>query len=121
MKISLGIISVGFDRSPTPRDGLFAIAQVIFRDPRLSEPSVSGRVPRAQPQRLANVSLGFLGAAGKNLAKSDKGMRVGEIAIERQCMFALGDAFKSALRQDLDIAEERMAARLVRKRRQSLG
>ena len=34
MEMSLGIISIGLDRAPTPQDGLLAIAQVIFRDAR---------------------------------------------------------------------------------------
>ncbi len=50
------------------------------------------------------MSLGFLGATGENLAKSDKGMGVGEIAIQRQRMFTFGDALDGALRQDLNVA-----------------
>jgi len=35
--MSLGIVPVGFDRPAAPQDRLFAIAQVIFRDPRLGQ------------------------------------------------------------------------------------
>ena len=117
--MGLGIIPIGFDRSPTPQDGLLAIAQVIFRDADLGQPHVGRRIARAQAERLVNVSLGFLGATGKDLAKSDEGMSVGEIAIQRQRVLAFGDALERALRQDLNIPEKRMAAGVVRERRQS--
>ncbi len=90
--MSLGIIPIGFDRSPTPQDGLLAIAQVVFRDANLSEPGIGRHIARAQAKRLVDVSLGFLGATGKDLAKSDEGMGVGKIAIQRQRVLAFGDA-----------------------------
>jgi hypothetical protein len=86
---------------------------VIFSDARLSEPDVGRRIARTQAQRLADVSLGLFGATGKDLAKSDERMGVSEISIQRQRMFTLGNAFEGALRQDLDIPQERMAARMV--------
>ena len=89
--------------------------------PSLSQPRIGRHIARAQAKRLVDVSLGFLGATGKDLAKSDEGMRVGEIAIQRQRMLAFGDALDGALRQDLDVAEKRMAAGVVRERRQSSG
>ena len=67
------------------------------------------------------MSLGFLGATGKDLAKSDEGMRVGKIAIQRQRVLAIGDSLDGAFRQDLDVAEKRMAEGVVRERRQSSG
>ena len=98
-KMGFGIVSIGLDRSPTPQHGLLAIAEVIFRNSGLSEPRVSRRIAWAQAQRLANVSLGFLGATGKNLGQPDKGVGVGEISIQRQRMLTLGDALLGALRQ----------------------
>src|SRR4029077_20644795 len=119
--MGLGIIAIGLDRSPTPQDGLLTIAQVVFCDANLCEPRISRHIARAQPKRLVNVSLGFLGAAGKDLAKANEGMRIGKIVIQRQRMLALGDPLDGALRQDLYIAEKRMAAGVVRERRQRSG
>src|SRR4029077_5195881 len=47
---------------------------------------------------------------GKDLAKANEGMRIGKIVIQRQRMLALGDPLDGALRQDLYVAEKRMAA-----------
>ena len=38
------------------------------------------------------MSLGLFGATDEYLAEPDNGMGVGKISIERQRMFALGDA-----------------------------
>src|ERR1700722_2245243 len=108
--MSLGIISVGFDRSATPQDGLFAIAQVIFRDPRLGQPNIGRRIAWAQAQSLVNMSLGFRGATGKDLAESDEGMSFRKIAIQRECVLAFGYALDGALGQNLDVTQKRMAA-----------
>ena len=50
----------------------------------------------------AICELGLFGPANKNLAKSDVGVREGKISIQRQRMFALGDALKGALRENAD-------------------
>ena len=60
------------------------------------------------------MSLGFLGATGKDLAKSDVGMSVGEISIQRQRMLTFSDALKRALRQDLNIPQKGVAVRVIR-------
>jgi hypothetical protein len=93
---------------------LLAITQVIFRNAGFSQPHVSRWVARAQAERLANVSLGFLGATGKYLAESDVGMSVGEISIQRQRMLTFSDALKRALRQDLNIPQKGAAVRVIR-------
>ena len=48
------------------------------------------------------MSLCFFGATDENLAKSDSGMGVGEISIQRQRMFTFGDALRGALGAYLD-------------------
>jgi adenylate cyclase len=53
-------------------------------------------------ERLDNVGLGLFGAADVNLTKADRGMGLGEISIERQRMFTLGDALRSTLGIDVD-------------------
>ncbi len=58
----------------------------------MSHPDVSQRIARTEAQGLSNVSLCFFGATDKNLTKSDSGMGVGEISIQRQRMFTFGDA-----------------------------
>ena len=84
-------------------------------------PDVSQRIARTEAQGLDNVSLCFFGATDKNLAKSDKGMGVGEISIQLQRMFTFGDALRSALGEYLDMSQAHMAARMVRDRRQGFG
>ena len=43
------------------------------------------------------MRLCFLGAPDENLTKSHKGMGLGEISIQRQCMLTFCDALCSAL------------------------
>ena len=121
VEMRLGIIPVGFDRPAAPQDGLLAIPQVVFRDANFGQPRIGRHIARAQAKRLVDVSLGFLGATGKDLAKADEGMSVGKIAVQRQRMLAFGDPLDGPLRQNLDVAEKRMAACVVRERRQCSG
>ena len=67
------------------------------------------------------MSLGFFGAADKNLTKSDNGMGAGEISIQRQRMFTFGDALCGALREYVDKSQLHMCARMVRDRGQGFG
>ena len=67
------------------------------------------------------MSLGFFGATDENLAKSDNGMGVGEISIQRQRMFTFGDALRGALGEYIDKSQQHMATRMVRDRRQGFG
>jgi hypothetical protein len=94
---------------------------VILRDACNRHPGVSHRIARTEPEGFDNVSLGFFGATDNNLAKSDNGMRVGEIAIQLQRMFTFGDALRGALGLYLDKAQNRVAARIVWDRRQGFG
>jgi hypothetical protein len=59
------------------------------------------------------VSLCFFGATNESLAKSDQGMGAGEI-IQRQRMFAFGDALCRALGAYFDKTQQLMALRMVR-------
>ena len=120
-KMWMRIISVGLDRPPKPRDRLLPTAEVELRHARVDHPDVSQRIARTEAQGLGNVSLGFFGATDKNLTTSDNGMGVGEISIQRQRMFAFGDALCGALGQDVDNSQEQMGARMVRDRRQGFG
>ena len=99
-------ISVGLDRPPKPRNRLLAIAELELRSARANHPGVGrNRIARASAQGLDDMSLGFLGATDENLAKSDAGMSVGEISIQRQRMFEFDDALGSALGPYLDIPQ----------------
>ena len=89
--------------------------------PALRHPGVSHRIARTEAQGLGNVSLGFFGATDKNLTKSNRGMGVGEISIQLQCMLTFGDALRSALGEYVDKSQVQMAERMVRDRRQGFG
>jgi hypothetical protein len=69
---------------------------VKLRQTRHIHPDISRGIARTEAQGFANISLRFLGAADKNLSKTDSGMGGGEISIQRQRMFALGDALGRA-------------------------
>ena len=88
--------------APNCRGGCFATA-------RDSHPDVSHRIARTEAQGLGNVSLCFFGATDENLAKSDSGMGVGEISIQRQRMFTFGDALRRALGEYVDKSQQHMA------------
>ena len=59
---------------------------------RANHPGVGQHVPWTEAQGLGDVRFGFFGAADENLTKSNGGMSVGEISIQRQRVFAFGDA-----------------------------
>ena len=100
---------------------MLATAEVVLRHARVRHPDVGQRIARAEAQGLGNVSLRFFGATDKNLTKSDRGMGAGEISIQRQRMFAFGDALRGALGEYVDKSQPHMAARMVRDRRQGFG
>lgn len=99
------IVSVGLDRSAKPRDGFLISAEKGFRVARKTFPGMGVRIARAEPQGLADMGLSLLGATDENLAKSDKGVRAGEVSIEFQCAFAFGDALRGAFGQDFDVPQ----------------
>ena len=102
LKICSRIISIGLDRPLAPCDRLPPTAEVVPRQALVSQRDISRRIARAETKDLANVSLGFFGATDKYLAKSDRGTGASEISIERQRMFAFGDALHGAPREYVD-------------------
>ena len=90
--MSLRVIPVDLERPSIAWDGLIPEAKTVLRESRLSQPNISQRVARAEGQRLLNVSLRVFGATDKNLSQADLGMGVGEISVQRQRIFAFGDA-----------------------------
>ena len=107
-------ISVGLDRPSKPRDRLLPTAELALRYACVSHATVSHRIAWTKPQGLSNVCLCFFGATDKSLTKSDKGMGLGEVSIQRQRMFTFGDALRGALGLYLDIPQQHMAACMVR-------
>ena len=79
-----------------------------------SHPGVGQHVPWTEAQGLGDVRFGFFGAADENLTESNGGMSVGEISIQRQRVFAFGDALGGAPGPDLDNAQQHMGERVVR-------
>ena len=120
-KCGRGIISVGLDRPPKPRDRLLPRPRWFFAMPALSHPDVSHRIARTEAEGLGNVSLCFFGATDKNLTQSDNGMGVGEISIQRQRMFTFGDALCGALGRYVDISQAPYGRAHGRDRRQGFG
>src|ERR1700722_12197210 len=112
------IVTVGLDRPSKPRNRLLPTAEVELPKARIGHPDVSQSIARTEAQRLGNVSLVFFGATDKNLSKTDSGMGLDKISVQRQRMFAFGDAARSALGEHVDESREHMAARMVRDRRQ---
>src|SRR5277367_5298518 len=110
--------SVGLDRPSKPRDCLVVKSEVVLRDARVAHPIVSHRVARTEAQGLDNVSLGFFGATDINLAKSDIGMGVSQISVQRQRVFTFGDALCGALGDYVEKAQVHVCNRMVRDRRQ---
>ena len=67
------------------------------------------------------MSLCFFGAANEDLCKSDEHMGAGKISIQRQRVFTLGDAVRSALGEYIDIPQQSVGARVVWNRRQGFA
>ena len=62
-KMWIRIVSVGLDRPAKPCHCLLPAAEAVLRVPRVTHPSVSHRVARAEAQGLGNVRLCFFGRA----------------------------------------------------------
>ena len=104
------IISVGLERPSTPCDRLLPTAELELRNSRASHPEVSHRIARTEAQGLDRMSFGFFGVTDENLTKSDAGMCVCEISIQRQRIFTFGDAFPRAPGSHVDKSQQLMAA-----------
>jgi hypothetical protein len=102
LKIRSRIIWIRLDRTSTPCNRLLLTPQQVLRQAHVSHPDESRRIARAEAQGLSNVSLCFFGAADIYLAKADSAFGSSEISIQRQRMFAFGDAHSSTLRPYVD-------------------
>src|SRR5580700_6178122 len=111
------IIAVGLDRPLKPSNCLLQSTEVQLRKARVGHPDVSQSIARTESQRLGNVSLRFFGVTEKNLAKSNNGMGLDKISVQRQRMLTFGDALRSALGEYVDESQGHMATRMVRDRR----
>jgi hypothetical protein len=77
------------------------------------QPKISHRVPWAETHRLANMGLRLFRAADQRLAHPDKRMGMGKIPVERQRMFAFGDALCGALGEDVDHPQRHVRACVI--------
>ena len=66
--------------------------------------SVSHCIARIEAERFENMTLGFFGAADKNLTRPDKGMGAGKISIERSRHVHIRRCLRGALVEYLDIS-----------------
>src|SRR5579871_2426323 len=67
------------------------------------------------------MRLSFLRTTNKDLAESDQGMGRSKISIQLQRMLTFSDALSGPPGQNMEIAQEHMAARMVRRQRQGLA
>ena len=51
------------------------------------------------------MAFGLLGSAGEQFGGPDHVMRAGHVGVQRECMFALGDAFDGAVGEEIDSAQ----------------
>ena len=113
-EICIGEISVGLDRAPKPRDCLLPVAEEVLRYARNIHPAVGQRIAWAEAQGRSDAVLRLFGVADKKLADSNEGMGLGEISIELQRMFTFGDALRGPPRQNVDMSQIQVCARVVR-------
>ena len=82
--------------------------------PTNMQPPKGDGISRREPKRLVDMGLGFLAAAEKIFGETDASMRVGQISIQRQRLFAFSNALGRAIGKDLDEAQQHMGPRVVR-------
>ena len=68
-----------------------------------------------------NRWCGFGGAANEILAETDPGVRVGQVAIQCQRLFAFGNGLGAAVGKHLDDAQKQVGHGMARRERQCPG
>ena len=106
--------SIRLNGPPKPRDSLLPVAKVESGPAGHVHPAESHAIARTQAKGLKNVSLCFFRAPDINLAPSNIGMGVGEIAIQLKRIFTFGDAQGGAFGLDVYKAQGRVRASVVR-------
>ena len=83
---------VQFDTATVPRDAVVISADQQLGEARYVHPGMSEGIARAEPERLVNMALGFLGATEIKLGETNTRMSEGQISIQRQRPLAMGNA-----------------------------
>ena len=73
---------------------------------------------RGQAERFTDMGLGLLRTTDKILGHADAAMRIGQVTIQRQRVFAFADALNGAVGKHLHGAEDQMGPGIVRIHRQ---
>ena len=113
-------ISVGFDRVAQQSNGLFVLAEKELHGPCKTPPEIGGRIARAQPKRILDVTCSLFATANKILSQSDIRVGGGEIPVERERTLKFGNALRSAIREYLDDSQTQVRPCVLGRDRQSL-
>ena len=100
---------------PTHPDDRFGIGSELHlgkADPY--HPSMSHGVARRKAECLVDVRFGFCASTKKILGEANKSMSAGQVAIQRQCLLAVCDAFGHASRIHLDDAKNQVGPSVIR-------
>ena len=102
-------IPVGLDRSPQFSDGFFTLGKKDFRRPVDDPPKIDGRIARAQPQRILDVTRSLFATAHKILGQSDIRMGGSEIPVDRKRSLDFGNALRGPVGVDVNGAQAQMS------------
>ena len=108
------IVAVSLDGSPQPEDRLLVATEVDLGGADEHQPKEGPCITRTKPQRLLDMSLGLLGSAEIQLSRSDYGVCVGKVPIERQRPLAFGNSLLSASGDTKDHAQTIVGEGMVR-------
>ena len=102
-------ISVGLDRAAQFSDRFFMLGKKDFHRPVEGPPKIDGRIARAQPQRILDVTRSLFAAANKIFGQSDIGVGGGEIPVDRKRSLDFGNALRGPVGVDVDDAQAQMS------------
>ena len=97
-------IPVGLDRAAQFSDRLFILGKKNFHRPVHGPPKIDGRIARAQPQRILDVTRSLFATANKIFGDSDKRVGSGKIPVDRKRSLEFGNAFRGPVGVDVDDA-----------------
>src|SRR5262249_43961197 len=108
-----GIIPICVE-APAHPDGCSGIVtELRLGKANIYHPAGGNGVAGREAECLVDVSFGFCASTKKELGQTDKRMSAGQIAIQRQRLFAFGDAMSCAVHKNLHKTQRRVSQCVV--------
>src|SRR5271169_2416778 len=108
LEVSERKIAVGIDGSAFPSRRFLIAAELQLDGASHEHPMIAHNVSRTEPQRLKNVALIFAGAPKRSFCQADDRVSSSQVPIQRQRVFALGNALRRAVCENISRTQREM-------------